>query len=255
MLFLHPTANHVLTEALKPGVNGIPPTLFAKCKGLMLISIVQAGFIFSGSVGTGILLARREDGSWSLPSAVGLGGMGWGFLLGASVKDLIIFYFDETSLRASASDVGLKLSGQVEVTGGPFGRSTKLSVDVTNKGLTGSFAVALSRGGFVGLNLNGSVVSPRHVANTNFYGQSASAQDILFHNAVTLPENKATTLLETVYMKLTLLQKGATIDVETAPADQKAAALSAIEAAVAHAASVPGVERIDAAAEAAREQS
>ena len=40
-------ANHVLESALKPGVTGIPKTLFEKCKGLILISVVEVGFIVS----------------------------------------------------------------------------------------------------------------------------------------------------------------------------------------------------------------
>ena len=67
-------ANHVLATALDPKTPGVPRSLFEQeLKGIVLISTVEAGFIFSGNVGTGILLARR-NGEWSPPCAVGLGG-------------------------------------------------------------------------------------------------------------------------------------------------------------------------------------
>lgn len=247
------TANHVLTEALRPGINGIPKSLFDKAKGIMIISIVELGFIFSGTMETGILLAKKSDGSWSLPSAVGLGGMGWGFLVGGSVKDVIIFYFDVNSLIVAASDAGVKLSGQAEITLGAFGRSSSLGVDVSNTGISGSFAVALTRAGFLGLNINGSMVRPRSAANAQFYGKEALAKDIIFNDAVTYPDGKAT-LLDVFYQKLALLSQGATTE-EDVPADVKASALSAVEAASANAASMEGVEQVDAAAEAAKEGS
>jgi lipid-binding SYLF domain-containing protein len=69
-------ANHVLDQALDPATNGVPKALFEKCKGLILISVIEAGFIFSGNVGTGLLLAKKKDGAWSAPCAVGLTGIG-----------------------------------------------------------------------------------------------------------------------------------------------------------------------------------
>ena len=69
-------ANHVLDRALDPKTNGVPRKLFENCVGLILISIVEAGFIFSGNVGTGLLLAKQADGKWSAPSSIGLTGVG-----------------------------------------------------------------------------------------------------------------------------------------------------------------------------------
>lgn len=68
-------ANHVLEQALDPEKNGVPTKLFEqKLAGILLISTIEAGFIFSGNVGTGILMAKKADGSWSPPCATGLAG-------------------------------------------------------------------------------------------------------------------------------------------------------------------------------------
>ena len=44
-------ANHVLEQALKPNINGMPKSLFKESVGIAIISTVEVGCIFSGTVG------------------------------------------------------------------------------------------------------------------------------------------------------------------------------------------------------------
>lgn len=83
-----------MEQALRPGIGGLPKNLFEECLGIVLISIVEVGFIFSGNVGAGVVLLKNADGSFneSPPCAVGLTGMGFGILAGASVKDVVRFH-------------------------------------------------------------------------------------------------------------------------------------------------------------------
>ena len=62
---------------MDPNSGGLHPDLFGPglC-GLAFMTIIEAGFVFSGNIGTGIVLARKPDGSWSPPSAVGISGLG-----------------------------------------------------------------------------------------------------------------------------------------------------------------------------------
>ena len=57
-----------------------------------------AGFIFSGNVGTGVVIANKYDGTWSAPSAIGLAGIRFGFMVGAEVKDIVMCVMDDTTL-------------------------------------------------------------------------------------------------------------------------------------------------------------
>jgi len=102
----------VLEQALKE--QGMSQALFKSCVGVVILSVVQAGFVFSGSVGTGVLLRKLSDNKWSAPVACGLTGVGWGMLVGGSVKDILVFIFDEATLEKIGFDkMGLKLGGQV----------------------------------------------------------------------------------------------------------------------------------------------
>ena len=58
-------------------------------KGLAILTVTKGGFIFSGRGGTGIVVARTEKG-WSGPSAIGTGGIGFGFQAGVQVSELVI---------------------------------------------------------------------------------------------------------------------------------------------------------------------
>ena len=59
--------------------------------------------MFSGNVGTGIVIARKPDGGWSPPSAVGVSGLGWGFIVGASVKHLLYLIYDKVKMERKVS--------------------------------------------------------------------------------------------------------------------------------------------------------
>lgn len=72
-------AAKVLASFVKPNqVFGadtvIPPNVLKRAKGLAIITVLKAGFLFSGRAGSGVIVARLRDGSWSAPSAIALAG-------------------------------------------------------------------------------------------------------------------------------------------------------------------------------------
>jgi lipid-binding SYLF domain-containing protein len=62
---------------LKPE-KSIPDAILRRAKGLAIITVVKVGVMVTYNVGTGLVIARREDGSWSPPSAISKLGVGWG---------------------------------------------------------------------------------------------------------------------------------------------------------------------------------
>ena len=70
-------SNKVLDKALDPKTKLMTPgpNKFdkSKVKGVLFLSSIEAGFIFSGNIGTGILISN-SNGKWSPPCAVGLTG-------------------------------------------------------------------------------------------------------------------------------------------------------------------------------------
>jgi SH3 domain-containing YSC84-like protein 1 len=237
---------------LRPGIAGIPKELFQDCLGIVMISIVEAGFIFSGNVGTGIVVHKKPDGSWSPPCAVGITGMGFGLLAGASVKDVLMFLVDEESVQAVTSENGLRVGAQFELTLG-IGRTAKGDFDFTSRGVGVPISLAFSKGVFGGFNLEGSVVGARHNVNKTFYGKDCTPRDILIEGRCTVPEGKVT-LLPEVYEKLSKLAQGAVLEPDAAALEKKAAAHSHAEKASEEVNKTdPDVVQVDAAAEAEKE--
>jgi lipid-binding SYLF domain-containing protein len=62
---------------LKPEKT-IPDAILRQAKGLAIITVVKVGVVVTYNIGTGIVVACREDGSWSPPSSVSTFGVGWG---------------------------------------------------------------------------------------------------------------------------------------------------------------------------------
>lgn len=195
-------ANDILKQALKPGVRGIPFGLAEHAVAVVIITVAQAGFVVSGSIGTGILMRKKKDGlTWSNPSACGLTGFGLGPQVGASVKHLIVFINHEAGLEALLSETGLEVGGRAELTLG-YGRGAGMDMNISPDGRGMTYTIAFSQGAFLGVSMQGAVVGARQAINMYFYGKDATTREILMdENAVEFP-SKWMSLMDEVYAKL-----------------------------------------------------
>jgi SH3 domain-containing YSC84-like protein 1 len=62
---------------LKPE-KSIPDSILRQAKGLAIITEVKVGLVVTYKLGTGLVVARRADGSWFPPSAISTCGLGYG---------------------------------------------------------------------------------------------------------------------------------------------------------------------------------
>ncbi|EXB54111.1 hypothetical protein L484_017549 [Morus notabilis] len=58
--------------------KSIPDAILKEAKGLAILTVAKVGVMVTYKVGTGLVVARRQDGSWSPPSAISSFGIGWG---------------------------------------------------------------------------------------------------------------------------------------------------------------------------------
>ena len=242
----------------------MPKKLFEDSVGIVMVSTVQLGFLLAGTVGTGIVLKKIGDEKWSPPCAVGMSGLGFGLLLGASAKDLVIFIMDDITMESLTTTHGATLGSQLEVTLGPLGRNVTADYNFSKKGIGATVAVAYSKGIFAGLSIEGAKLGVREFVNNKFYAASstpaqdipvysstASAKDIL-EGKVAVPSDKVT-MLDEVYDKLNKLQQGATAEPDAKEESKKKAAKEAADKEAESIKGSPEVVQVDAAAEAAKE--
>ncbi|NWX81472.1 SH3Y1 protein, partial [Nothoprocta pentlandii] len=156
----------------------IPPHVIAKAKGLAVLSVIKAGFLVTARGGSGIVLARLPNGTWSAPSAIGIAGLGGGFEIGIEVSDLVIILNHERAVEAFAKGGNLTLGGNLTVAIGPLGRN--LEGDVSLRSSAAVYTYCKSRGLFAGVSLEGTCLIERKETNRKFYGQDIRASSILF---------------------------------------------------------------------------
>ncbi len=165
--------------------QGIPSNLLANAHAVAVIpGVIKAGFGIGGRYGKGILLVRQDDGAWSNPTFVTLGGASFGWQLGAQSTDLLLVFKDRRSIEHIAEGK-LTLGGDASIAAGPLGRSTSAATD---QRLTAEiYSYSRSRGLFAGVALDGTWIGMDRKANEDYYGNGLSPMQILAARNIPAP--------------------------------------------------------------------
>lgn len=123
----------------------IPPKVISKAVGLAIFTTLRAGFQVSGATGSGILIARLPDGSWSPPSGINVHSLGGGFQIGLDIYDCVCVINSKEAL-AAFMNTRVSLGSDLTVVAGPygaggavdFGTAVQRGRDETDKTATGS---------------------------------------------------------------------------------------------------------------------
>lgn len=144
-----------------------------------MITVLKAGFLGSGRLGSGVIVARLSDGSWSAPSAVATAGGGFGGQIGFELTDFVFILNDYSAVRAFSQAASVTLGGNVSIAAGPVGRNAEAAGAASLKGVAGVFAYSKTKGLFAGVSLEGSVLIERRDANEKMYGARITARQLL----------------------------------------------------------------------------
>ncbi|KAK2459692.1 hypothetical protein APHAL10511_008337 [Amanita phalloides] len=164
-------------EDPRSALNSIPKAVLQQARGLAIFQVIKAGFVFSGKAGSGIVIARLPDGSWSAPSCIATGGLGWGLQIGADITDFVIVLNSEEAVRAFSIGGNVTIGGNISAAAGPIGTGGSVQASLAHP--APMFSYSKSKGLFAGLSLEGTVLIERRDANRDFYGSPVPAKDIL----------------------------------------------------------------------------
>jgi len=181
------TSNHKLP--LKDTDQSIPLDLLHCAKGLIFLTVAKAGLMVSGRIGTGLLIARVDDPQrWSGPCALKTIGMGWGMLAGGDITHYLVVLTTEAAVESMLRGT-VQLGTELSVAVGPVGRSSHVSASASNTEWTihPAYSYAHSKGLFMGISLEGSILSLRNDVNAKFYARSGLTGDLILD----LPPPKA----------------------------------------------------------------
>lgn len=155
----------------------IPPKVIQNCVGLAIFTVMRTGLWVSGAAGSGVLIARKEDGSWSSPSGLLVHTLGVGVMAGIDIYDCVIVINNRSALDAF-SKVRVSLGGEVSLAAGPLGVGGMVESEVMGD-RTPVFSYVKSKGLYAGAQLDGTVIVERNDENRRFYGEELGVGEIL----------------------------------------------------------------------------
>ncbi|MCB8874385.1 lipid-binding SYLF domain-containing protein [Acidisoma silvae] len=136
----------------------------------------KAGFIFGGSGGNCVLMARAAGGSWSDPAFYTIGSGSFGAQIGIQDAEVLIMIMNDRALGAvmrnrfkMGGDASLAFATVGAGVGG--GTTTHLRADIVT--------FARTRGLFAGVSIEGSILSPDTSSNQAYYGQPYAPPQIV----------------------------------------------------------------------------
>ncbi|KAJ3061173.1 hypothetical protein HDU99_005646 [Rhizoclosmatium hyalinum] len=157
----------------------IPDAILKNAKGVAVLSVIKAGLGLSGRHGTGIVVARLADGSWSAPSAIVTTGFGVGHQLGAQLTDFVIVLNTDEAVASFTKPHNFTAGANLSIAAGPFGASVEAGGQINSEAAAPIYSYSRSQGLFAGASMEFGAISERKEVNAQAYGIDISAQQIL----------------------------------------------------------------------------
>ncbi|KAK4049889.1 hypothetical protein OIO90_005278 [Microbotryomycetes sp. JL221] len=164
-------------EHPESALNAIPKEVLRRAKGLAIFTVLKAGFVWSGKAGSGVVIARLDDGTWSAPSCLATGGVGFGLQIGADFSEFVVVLNSSDAVAAFAKGGNVTIGGQLAAAAGPIGVGGAVNTALNKP--APMFTYSKSKGLFAGISLEGTALIERKDANEAFYGQAIPAVDLL----------------------------------------------------------------------------
>jgi lipid-binding SYLF domain-containing protein len=118
------------------------------------------------------------------PAFFTIGGGSFGWQFGGQQADLVLLIMNDNGVKRLLQDK-FTLGGEASAAAGPVGRTAQASTDAQMHAEILSWS--RSRGVFLGVSLEGSVIKPNDDATREFYGRPVSASDLLVAQSVPAP--------------------------------------------------------------------
>ncbi len=146
-------------------------------KGILICSkVVKAGFIFGGSGGRCVFVAKTAEG-WNGPAFYTVGTASAGFQAGIQSSEIVALAMTQKAVDSFMSN-SFKVGGDASAAAGPVGVGTAAT---PNADLV---YYSKAKGLYGGVDVSGSVIKPSEDYNKAYYGKDASPIDILVRGSV-----------------------------------------------------------------------
>jgi len=172
-------AEKVLSNFLRdPDMSWLQRNI-GRSKALLIApEILKAGFIFGGSGGRALVVARDPaSGKWVGPAFYVLATGSVGFQAGISVSEGVTMVMTDKGFNSLLATT-FKMGGDASVAAGPVGAGAKSDI------VADMITFNRSKGVYGGINFDGTVVTAADDWNQAYYGKKVLPPDILVRGGV-----------------------------------------------------------------------
>jgi lipid-binding SYLF domain-containing protein len=160
-------AQSVVRELVAIPMQGIPRSLLANAEAVAVIpGVIKGSFIIGARHGNGVLLLRSPNGAWYAPAFLSLTGGNVGWQVGLQSTDVILVFKSKRSVENILRGK-LTLGADAAIAAGPVGREAAVATDARLGAEIYSYS--RSRGVFLGVSIDGSVLRLDPMAYAAFY--------------------------------------------------------------------------------------
>ncbi|CAL5393854.1 unnamed protein product [Camellia sinensis] len=125
--------------------KSIPDAILKQAKGLAILTVAKVGVMVTYNIGTGLVVARRQDGSWSPPSAISTFGIGWGAQAGGELTDFIIVLRTSGAVQTFSGNVHFSVGAGLSAAVGIVGRAAEADVRAGDGGYAACYTYSCSK--------------------------------------------------------------------------------------------------------------
>ncbi|KAL2826541.1 hypothetical protein BJY01DRAFT_229681 [Aspergillus pseudoustus] len=179
-------AQRILDSFINPDLvtidKQIPRKFLENAKGLVIFSVFELGMMRSIRFGSGVVVARLPNGTWSAPSAIATGKLSSRGQFGMEHTEYVYVLNSEIAVERFLEAKTFTLGHGASIAVGPFGRIGELA-DSSEADI---FTYCKTRTVFGGSTLEGVTIGERVDSNRKMYERGVSPRQLL-RGEVTLP--------------------------------------------------------------------
>ncbi len=148
-----------------------------RAQGVLIFpQMIKGGFLVGAQGGSGVLLVKGSDGTWSAPAFYTLGGASFGLQIGGEVSEVVFTIMSDGAVEAILKNQ-FKLGANAGVAVGPIGKG--IGASTTSNFSDDVFAFSKSLGLYGGGALDGAAIFKRTSWNELYYAAGADPKKIV----------------------------------------------------------------------------
>ncbi|GAA5905766.1 hypothetical protein JCM5296_005731 [Sporobolomyces johnsonii] len=163
----------------------IPAKILRQAKGIVIFSAMRNGIApFGGSGGTGVIMGRLEDGTWSAPSFISPNNATAGLMLGLDIYSSILVLRTQKALESFYSMAKVTIGTELAVAAGPYGSGASLETGIDR---TPVLSYVKTRGFYAGIEVLANAFLARFDENERVYYYPGITQGEILQGRVRAP--------------------------------------------------------------------